>query len=463
MDESAAQRPVGTVPETGDLTGEALTAEIARASKRSAVRRWVTYFLLVTYVACALVLIAVFVTKGLTITDGEKSSLYLQIALAIFAGVSAAALSVIGYWFGNRNIAADSKLIQKQLTAGFATQQNLSTTNISADPGRTESQRIDFPVAGDKLEAAYRRAVEAFKNRLEVTGIDKGFKYVNDKRTDQVVLRVHVREKMDADKLQTDQLLPRVFHGAPLDVVEGEGNVSKVRGRPPWREPVPLLQPGLRICNAAEGQGYGTLGLIVYGVPTGGGTTDAYILSCAHVLVSGTDGVSAEILQPSPGSGQDQVIAELVLDRWIFDHRLDAALARLTGPRPVDRRIYGTQLELKSARMPVIGETLRKIGCETGDTAATVEGIGIYRVKHHLGTQLIEGFQLRPRGPQADYNISEGGDSGAVWFDPRTNSAVGLHFMGNSGFAPDAAYACFMPLVLRELDVTLVPPEAANG
>ena len=88
-----------------------------------------------------------------------------------------------------------------------------------------------------------------------------------------------------------------------------------------------------------------------------------------------------------------------------------------------------------------------------------VEGL---LISHHLGTEIIEGFILRPRGAQADFNISEGGDSGAVWFDPRTNEAVGLHFMGNSGFAPDAAYACFMPLVLRDLDVRLVPSEAGG-
>ena len=97
MDESGSQRPSGTPAETERLAGESVTAEIARTDKRSAVRRRVTYCLLVAYIACAIALIGIFVTKGLTIADGEKSGLYLQISLAIFAGVSAAALSVIGY------------------------------------------------------------------------------------------------------------------------------------------------------------------------------------------------------------------------------------------------------------------------------------------------------------------------------------------------------------------------------
>lgn len=434
---------------------ETITAETTRVDKRSAVRRVVTYLLLITYVACAIALIVIFVTKGLIVSDVEKAGLYLQTALAIFAGVSAATLSVIGYWFGNRNIAADSKLMQEQLAAGFKNQEREGTEFPTSDHNRTESTVPIYPVGKDKLEAAYRRALQAYKDRPGVTGIDKGYKYINGNRTNEVVLRIHVREKINVDKLTSDQFLPRQFHGVPVDIIEGEGQSSASEGVPPWEGPVSPLQPGLRIRNAADVNTYGTLGLIVYGLPDTNGNYETYILSCAHVLVSANDSTAEDILQPGPDNGQDQIISSL--DRWKFDHRLDAALARLNDSRQLDRRIYGTQTELKSARMPVVGETLRKIGSETGITEATVEGIGSYRVSHHLGNQLIEGFQLRPKGAQADFNISEGGDSGSIWYDPISNSAVGLHYMGNAGFAPDAAYACFMPLVLREFNITLRP------
>ena len=48
------------------------------------------------------------------------------------------------------------------------------------------------------------------------------------------------------------------------------------------------------------------------------------------------------------------------------------------------------------------------------------------------------------------------GDSGAVWLDPDTGEAVGLHVGGESF---EYALACFLPRVLDELEVSATPTE----
>ncbi len=63
-----------------------------------------------------------------------------------------------------------------------------------------------------------------------------------------------------------------------------------------------------------------------------------------------------------------------------------------------------------------------------------------------------------------DEEISSGGDSGSLWYDPDSLEGVGLHFAGETNNLPSAehAIACHLPDVLSALDVSLLPLHAST-
>lgn len=425
------------------ITNLQIQADITRMNKRSAVRRWVTYALLWTYVATASILIGLFIFKALNASDEKITVLYLEVALAIFSGVSAAALGVIGYWFGSRDISKDAELIGNQYSS-------IISRNSISEGGGYDGGDIKFPGDNDKLHAAYHHAVSEFMGKPGVTGVDMGFKYVNGRRTDQIVLRVHVKDKRPVSDLNGNEVIPGVYRGVPVDVIELQGVAESVVGRAPVDQPLDILQPGIRIQSAAATDQFGTLGALVR---KNSANDELFFLTCAHVLLKSLGDSSPSVYQPGP----DEVHTIGALKLWHYENGLDAALVKLDGRRNATNQPYGIEQPLTSARMPSWGETLQKIGARSGDTDATVDGMGTHTLYNsQLGNIEVECFILKPKGLQRNFNISMGGDSGAIWFDPSTGAAVGLHFMGNSGNNPDAAYAINMPYVLSELDVELV-------
>ena len=48
-------------------------------------------------------------------------------------------------------------------------------------------------VSGNQIENAYRKALEAYSDRENVTGVDVGFKYVGEEATNQTAIP-HPRE-----------------------------------------------------------------------------------------------------------------------------------------------------------------------------------------------------------------------------------------------------------------------------
>ncbi len=77
-------------------------AEIGKSQRRSNVRINVTYLFSITYLLGALLFIGFFLRKGETqdVTN----------ALAIFTGLSSAALGVVGFWFGGRKLDKNAEL-----------------------------------------------------------------------------------------------------------------------------------------------------------------------------------------------------------------------------------------------------------------------------------------------------------------------------------------------------------------
>jgi len=79
--------------------------------------------------------------------------------------------------------------------------------------------------ARDKLAAQ-------FLNHPEVTLIDIGYIYEGDRRTDQIALRVHVRERWTKAGLKERVTFPEQIEDIPVVVMPGEYRLEKSNQTP---------------------------------------------------------------------------------------------------------------------------------------------------------------------------------------------------------------------------------------
>ena len=146
-----------------------------------------------------------------------------------------------------------------------------------------------------------------------------------------------------------------------------------------------------------------------------------------------------------------------------------------TGTRRINPLPLGLETPIRGARRPVEREILVKSGGTTGVTRAQVESEGVLEVRYRnvhypqLKRSLrLPVFELRTLAPGNPNNeeISSKGDSGAIWYDEATGEAVGLHVGGEPFAAPgkaEHALACFIPDMLKHLEVSLEPTEKTEG
>lgn len=330
--------------------------------------------------------------------------------------------------------------------------------------GRLDRQLPDDMVGSDH-HWAYREAMYRFLARPEVTGVSVGAKIENHRCLDHLCVRVHVREKLLKSVLHQREILPEEIAGVPIDVI-GRNYVGETCSDDEiifrHRKSNPT-QPGVSIGLA--GHGSGTLGLVVFERESG----RACLLSAAHVLAPPGMGAGQSVIQPdfrSGGTESNDTLAT-VGKLSIFDSRGDAAYAVLNGNRLVTPDLRGLNPpRIAGARMPVQGEPVRKTGAATCATEGVVESCcGQITVDYEsLGMALtMPGFEVRPVQPgnPDGIEISEGGDSGAVWIGS-DNMVVGLHVAGERASAPAAderAFACFITDVLDHLELSLEPAD----
>lgn len=314
----------------------------------------------------------------------------------------------------------------------------------------------------EQLEAAYTKAVKAYAHRPNVTGVDIGFRYKDQKRLESFGVRIHVKEKIPKTALEADELLPQEIDGVPVDVVqavykahalmahiEPEGIARKSRLDP--------VQPGISVSHPNVTSG--TIGAVVYDRTTG----HRGILSNWHVLVGSANAKPGDpVVQPGRKWG-GRVPADRIgrLERFLLDQYGDAAFAILNGVRKVEARQAETDLEIAEARKVKPGEVLEKSGATTAMTRGKVDGVGQYTLDYAVGPRTITGFKITAEkdGNPDGLEISSGGDSGAVWYSPEDKMGVGLHFAGETDTSPieEHALACHLPDVLDQLSLSLVP------
>lgn len=274
----------------------------------------------------------------------------------------------------------------------------------------------------DATVHAFNVALRKYGSRPDVTGVDIGIKVQDGQLNVRAgaVIRIHVREKFDKAALTSREKIPKSIEGIPTDVIEARYVEQHTNiGLDPARVMrVDPFQPGVSIGH--EDTTAGTLGMFV---------TDTLnqrrcILSTDHVLRAGSKPKPGDaIVQPGPADG-GATPSDVVATLGRFNKLVAAAIAPLSGARQLVEAQLESGVRITSFRLPVVGDILEKSGRTTGITQGLVDGLG-----HFDGVGFS--MHLRPLAEDIDdIPISDGGDSGAVWYDPETSAGVGLHVRG---------------------------------
>ncbi|MEL6264920.1 MAG: hypothetical protein AAFR52_04605 [Pseudomonadota bacterium] len=319
------------------------------------------------------------------------------------------------------------------------------------------------------LDAAMKKVHALYGARADFTGVDVGYRYRSGRRTGTVCVRIHVARKRPRAALGDDEAFPSCIDAVPLDVIQASYRPTRSTRCFDHQERFPVLSSGVS-CGRV-GDGTGTIGAIVIDKRSG----RPAILSNWHVLAGASARRGDSILQPGGIDGgmpdHDEVAR---LERWVLGHEGDAAIALLGAGRdwrPVETG-SGDAPGTAIARSSRHGEVLVKSGPRTGPVRARVDGRGLYRIAYEAApgfveTRDIRGFKLvtvtdDTRGDtNSDAGISAPGDSGALWHDPASREAVGLHVacQADTGASARHAIACELPGVLDALDARLAGAE----
>ncbi len=166
--------------------------------------------------------------------------------------------------------------------------------------------------------------------------------------------------------------------------------------------------------------------------------TQRFLVSSYHVLVrlQGQPGVEGEpIFQPS-NQGQSSEVAFVDLSR--ADPRLDCAAARVADNIQASRGILGLG-QPGTPRLAQVGMRVVKSGLSTGVTEGVVKAVSGDLVRLEP-----------PEGFPEDYELSDAGDSGALWLEIQTRTPVALHVRGNPD-GPEWAEGIAIQQVLHAL------------
>ncbi|MGC2494113.1 hypothetical protein [Candidatus Binatus sp.] len=316
-----------------------------------------------------------------------------------------------------------------------------------------------------RVSSAVARRTEALAHAkriamaVGVTGVDFGVIYKGGQRTRRLGIRFHVAVKQHPTSLTAAQILPRELLGFPCDVIQAKYSAHDGSSLTP-RSQFDPIRPGISIGNVQRTT-TGTLGAIVHDSSSGGAPC---LLSNWHVLCAAADCAAGEaISQPGSfdaGTSPARVVAQLL--RWAnLSHGCDAAIAVLDKDAHSASEPFGLDLTMAGVVEPQLNMKVVKSGLSSGVTHALVDGLGgSYSIDYTaFGDQVrfMDGIHLVTDPDHADQDISLEGDSGAVWIDPQTNSAVALHFGGEDGLGPLANYALAHPLsqVMTLLNITL--------
>lgn len=308
-----------------------------------------------------------------------------------------------------------------------------------------EKKMNDLLLGGDYAKIASVQASEedALINRRNVVGVGIGNKTKDGRDTGDPSLVVFVEQKLDADMLTKDDLIPKEVGKFKTDVVEtgvilAGGQMGMQYAPAVGDVDVQTLRNRVRPIEGGYSVGHhkitaGTMATaVVDATPYPGIPARYYMLSNNHVLANSNDArVGDPILQPGPYDG-GTVPADVVarLSRFVpihFDGRcnyVDAAIAEGEF-HTLDREIYWIGYT-KGVAVPQLNSIVQKTGRTTNYTTGRITGLNATVNVNYGG-----GKVAKMCGQIITTNMSAGGDSGSLLLDMNDN-AVGLLFAGSA-------------------------------
>jgi len=262
-----------------------------------------------------------------------------------------------------------------------------------------------------------------------VVGVGIGRRTVRGTATQELALKVYVRQKLHPLLVKDGQVIPDEVEGVPTDVEEaGEFSI--------WRPIPPIYQRRVRPAMGGLSIGHyaisaGTFACLVKDAG------ETFILSNNHVLANENRGAEGDpILQPGRfdgGKPDRDVIGRL--DTFVAvdpegTNLVDSALAAPFDERDVTPDILGIG-RLRGTKDATLEEKVLKSGRTTRKTNGTVVDVSAtLRVGYQTGSYLFTD-QMIVKGERGAF--SAGGDSGStiIAFDGK---AVGLLFAGSPFF-----------------------------
>lgn len=299
-------------------------------------------------------------------------------------------------------------------------------------------------LTGDYAKVADVQAAEedTLLNRNNVVGVGVGNKVKNGRDTGDASIIVYVAQKLDADMLTADDLIPKEVGKFKTDVVEtGEifaGGAAHTQYAPAAEQvTTQTLRGRVRPVEGGYSVGHykitaGTMATaVIDATPFPGIPRRYYMLSNNHVLANSNDALLGDpILQPGPfdgGTVPGDIVARL--SRFVpihFDGRcnyVDAAIAEGEF-HDLDREIYWIGY-VRGIAAPQLGAIVQKTGRTTSYTTGQIIGLNATFNVNYGG-----GKVARMCDQIVTTNMSAGGDSGSLLLDMEEN-AVGLLFAGS--------------------------------
>jgi hypothetical protein len=308
---------------------------------------------------------------------------------------------------------------------GLADDEN---TYKSLSQARDELEQLLMISPADTAMAATEEGAAGLGNMV---GVGIGEKVVDGIPTGQPALKVFVKEKLSAEQVSSEALVPQSLGGVPTDVdatgeVDAQFFTAKLRPAP----------GGVSIGHCPTVHA-GTLGCLV----TRAG--QLFILSNNHVIARVNAGpINVPISQPGRldgGNCATDVIARLTqFIPIIFGttcNFVDAAIGR-TAPNLVDRRIlrpFGIRQPLVAPHFPaILNMPVQKSGRTTQYRRGFIDAINVTVNVSYAPFGGIARFcnQFRVKGIGGPF--SDRGDSGSLVTTFPINNPVGLLFAGNA-------------------------------
>ena len=326
-------------------------------------------------------------------------------------------------------------------------------------------------ISEKKIAAAIEELNKVRKNWMKrpgVTACDVGYKIKDDKITNDLAIRVHVKRKVDPRAISEYEVFstsenPQSLGEFPIDVIEAEyapeQQFEVVAAEAVDRKgTVSPLIGGISVGNPKVTAG--TLGAVVYDENDG----KACMLSNWHILCgSAPCSIGESIYQPGVYDGGTASDTVATLKRWKLNSDMDAAIAEFNGVRSFTRDILGLS-PTTGYTNPTMGMEVVKSGRTTGVTEGVIDGVSASLTLSYSGVGNVTFYNQihvvpRPPWPAVNYEVSSGGDSGSVWIEESSGKAVGLHFAGETSPAISSEHAIASPIpkVVQELKFSFLP------